>query len=215
MMKNRIDLIGRKFGRLTVLKFHSVNENYATFWLCRCSCGTEKPIRRSNLTNGSAKSCGCLNAELVKERATKSSLGGRVKDERIYNIWQSMRQRCYYRKSTEFHRYGARGISVCAEWSEYASFKKWALKNGYKDSLSIDRIDNDGDYRPENCKWSTPTEQANNRRNSLLIEFSGKNQTLAQWSKETKIHYSCLYGRMISGWDVEKMLTTPSRGEEG
>lgn len=118
-----------------------------------------------------------------------------------------MKQRCYDENASEFKRYGKRGIRVSDLWiNDYKAFKKWSLQNGYSDSLSIDRINVDGNYEPSNCKWSTPKEQANNRRNSLFVEYKGKRQTLAQWSEDLNIPYSCLYGRFINGWEMEDMF---------
>lgn len=207
-MSKRIDLTGEKFGRLTVMKADYTDKNYRLFWRCVCSCGNVHSVRGDQLKSGSSKSCGCLNSELVKIRALKKSAEGRVKDERLYNIWQGMRQRCYDENAMEYHRYGARGIAVCNKWlNSYSEFKKWSLRNGYHENLSIDRKDNDGNYEPENCKWSTPKQQANNRRNSIFITYEGETKTLAQWSEKTKIAYSCLYRRYKSDWPVKKMLT--------
>lgn len=210
---NRTDIIGDKFGRWTVISFSHVDESNILFFNCECSCGTKKKVRKGGLKQGASRSCGCLNLELVRKRAIQKKAKGRVKDERLYNIWQSMKQRCNDENHSEFQRYGMRGIEVNEKWNNsYAEFKSWALNNGYSDELSIDRIDNDGDYTPSNCRWSTPKEQANNRSNSLNISFEGEEMTLAQWSEKLNIPYSCLYGRLNNGWSVERSFSTPSRG---
>jgi len=214
MKKNRSDLIGKKFGRLTVVRFHRVNEKYETFWECKCICGKLIITRRCSLVQGNSKSCGCLNNELVKKRALEKSLKGRVKEERLYSIWCGMKQRCYGENSTEFNRYGKRGIRICDEWiNDYKSFRKWSIANKYSDKFSIERIDNDGDYKPKNCKWATPKQQANNRSNSLFLEYKDKKQTLAQWSEELNIPYACLYRRLRGGWSVEKTFNSPSKSK--
>ncbi|WP_392355831.1 hypothetical protein PSR14_31170 (plasmid) [Bacillus sp. A01H] len=211
-MSNRIDLTGKKFGRLIVIGSNGTDKYYKLFWKCKCDCGKNVSVRGDRLKSGNTKSCGCLNAELVKKRAAEKSIMGRVKEERLYRIWQSMKQRCYDKNSCEFERYGKRGITICEEWtSNYYAFKEWAIQNGYSNSLSIDRINVNGDYTPENCKWSTPKEQANNRRNSWFLVYKGKKQTLAEWSDELKIPYACLYRRLKSNWPIEKAFTKPSR----
>ena len=118
---------------------------------------------------------------------------------RLYNIWATMRNRCSSPHSHNYIYYGGRGIRVCEDWNQYLNFKSWAMKNGYSDELSIDRIDANGDYCPENCKWSTPTQQARNRRNTNLLTFNGETKPLAEWAEILNINYRTLYGRINSG----------------
>lgn len=158
------DLMGRRFGRLLVVDVaSSVSRPGApnrSRWLCRCDCGNEKIIQARFLIDGTTKSCGCYSRERnIQAHTTHGS-----SHSRLYRIWQGMRRRCYDPNNNRFERYGGRGITVCKEWNEsFASFQSWALSNGYKDSLSIDRVNNDGSYEPANCRWATPKEQANNR----------------------------------------------------
>lgn len=209
---NRIDLIGKRFGRLTVLSYSHKDKRHRLFWLCICDCGNKTTPRGDLLKSGGTKSCGCFNRELIKERAAQRRLGGRVKDERLYGIWSGIKQRCFDVGCTEYHRYGARGINVCDDWkNDYQKFKEWALENGYSSKLSIDRIDVNGNYTPENCKWSTPKEQANNRRNSIRVTYKNKTRTLAEWSEVLNMNYSCLYGRIKGGWEIELAFTKPSK----
>jgi hypothetical protein len=124
-----------------------------------------------------------------------------------------MKMRCYNTKSNRYYRYGGRGIKICDEWlNDVESFRQWAINNGYADGLTIDRIDNNGDYCPQNCRWITRSEQSNNTSKSVMIEFNGKCQTLAQWSHELNIPTSTLHNRIrVHGWSIERALTTPRR----
>lgn len=120
----------------------------------------------------------------------------RRKEERLYSIWGSMRNRCKNKNNANYLRYGGRGITICKEWNDYLTFKKWALENGYNDTLSIDRIDNNGNYEPSNCRWADRIMQANNKRNNHLITFNGETHTAAEWSKLTGIHYRTILSRL-------------------
>lgn len=132
-----------------------------------------------------------------------------MRHTRIYNIWRSMRQRCFNSNCISFKNYGGKGVTVCKEWDEsFKSFFEWAESSGYADGLTIDRIDVNGDYEPSNCRWITQKEQQNNRTNNRKIEFQGETHTLGEWASITGIRLSTIWARLDSGWSVEKALTT-------
>lgn len=156
----RLELHGHIFGALTVEKCDGPNQEGAITWLCRCDCGNYVSVRGSDLKRGFTKSCGCAVKEILLRRNTTH--GG--SKTRVYRIWQAMIDRTSNQRASRYSYYGGRGISVCDEWSDFESFRLWAMSNGYSDSLSIDRINNDGNYRPDNCRWATQKMQVQNRR---------------------------------------------------
>lgn len=162
------DLSGRRFGRLVVVKRadECVGHSYGhSLWMCLCDCGNETYVYGSNLLQGKTKSCGCYHTEMIK---AANSTHGESKT-RLHRIWAGMKERCYNTRASNYHNYGGRGISVCDEWrNSFSAFRDWAVLNGYKDHLSIDRINVDGNYEPQNCRWATFIEQNNNKRNNLL-----------------------------------------------
>lgn len=188
------DLTGQRFGRLTVLRFASKkNSNY--YWLCKCDCGKETIVSKNHLSDGHTKSCGCFQREASKNFHTIHNMA-RTK---IYSVWNGIKDRCLNNKKKNYKYYGGRGIKVCEEWkNDFLSFYNWAINNGYKEGLTIDRINNEGNYEPNNCRWATHKEQANNTRRNRYITYKGKRQSLANWCRELNIDYQITRGKLRS-----------------
>lgn len=203
-MKMRlIDLTGQKFGKLTVIQ-KTKSKNKRTMWLCKCECGNKKIIGGNELKNGITKSCGCYNLQKLHERKKHGMC-----NTRLYSIWKCMKYRCYGEKYQETSYYKDKGIKVCDEWLDFNNFYEWA-KDKYFDESSIDRIDSNGNYEPNNCRFVDKYVQANNKSNNITIEYKGEAKTLAQWAKEKNINYFSLRNRYLKGWDVERMLNEKS-----
>lgn len=157
------DLTGQRFGRLTVISEAEPGKGRRRRWRCRCDCGGETTTSTSKLTRGGTRSCGCLTRESARARHLEH--GG--KGTRLYNIWKNARQRCRNANNPDYQKwYGSRGVRFAPEWDDFAKFRAWAVANGYNDSLTLDRIDPNGDYTPTNCRWATWKEQRHNQRRS-------------------------------------------------
>lgn len=203
------DLTGQKFGRLTVIERAGNDKRCNATWKCVCSCSqkTERIVPGVDLISGHTRSCGCLNSELITLRNLKHGKRG----TRLYTIWASMKKRCYNPKDVSYKNYGGRGITVCDEWkNDFKAFYNWAIDNGYKDNLSIDRIYNEKSYFPSNCRFATRKEQNNNQRSNHLITYKGRTQNLKQWADELELNYDTLRHRINTyNWSIEKALNTP------
>lgn len=169
-MGKPIDLTGQRFGRLVVIGRSLESKHGEATWLCQCDCGNTSIVRGSYLRGGNTQSCGCYGHELSvrgERRRTHSGSRDGGKKRRLYRIWIAMKTRCYNHNSKNYKNYGGRGITICAEWlHDFAAFRDWAMSCGYQDDLSIDRINVDGNYCPDNCRWATRKEQRHNRRDS-------------------------------------------------
>jgi hypothetical protein len=204
------DLSGKRFARLVVVERDLTRENlYPTFFFCKCDCDPSKivSIRAASLTGGKTRSCGCYNLEVCKRDGFRTTKHGKTETPE-YAIWQAMKRRCYNPNDTNYERYGGRGIRVCDRWID--SFDSFIADMQERPSLkhSIDRLDNDKDYSPENCLWRTATEQANNRRSNVYLEIWGERKTLAQWARDERcvVSYNTFF-RRLSHCAPEKAMT--------
>lgn len=199
------NLTGQRFGRLIVIE-RAENQGKRVMWKCKCDCGSVITTRMDNLTRGGSQSCGCYNKERTHQTHTKHG----ESNTRLYSIHKKIKSRCYDSNNNRYSDYGGRGIEVCEEWQKFEPFRDWALANGYRDDLTIDRIDVDGNYEPSNCRWATNQRQQNNRRDNHYITYNGETHTIAEWAHLIGIKENTLVYRFIHGWDVERALTTPT-----
>lgn len=198
------DLTGQKFNHLTVIRYIG-RKNGRTMWHCLCDCGNEVDVDSSSLKSGNTTACGCRQSEGWGSNKTHGMSG-----KRIYRIWMGIKNRCYYEKNKYYSNYGGRGIRVCDEWLEsFENFYKWAIENGYAKNLTIDRIDNDGNYEPSNCRWVTRIEQMNNTRRNRMIEYNGERKSVTEFAREFEISPELVHGRLNRGWSVKDALTIP------
>lgn len=205
------NLIGKRFTRLLVVNYAG-QKNHTTMWHCRCDCGKEKTVAGISLTRGRAKSCGCLRSEQLVKRFTKHGMssGGRIQAE--FRIWIGLIRRCTDPNDVSYPLYGGRGIKVCRRWLESAA--NFVADMGLRPSRhhSIDRIDNNGDYEPGNCRWATRVQQARNTRRSRMLTFRGVTKPLPVWAEEVGISQKTLASRLnLMKWSVEEALTRPIR----
>ena len=198
-----IDLTGQVFSRLTVISRAENNKDGNVQWNCLCICGNETKALTGDLKSGKTKSCGCLNIE--------NRLKHGMSETSEYKIWTMMKKRCYSNNATGSKNYRDRGITVCDRWLE--SFENFYSDMGTRPSSrhSIDRIDNNGNYTPENCRWATRTEQNNNTRKNIRMTLNGETKTMAEWGKALGIRKDTIHYRKKSGWSDERALTTPVR----
>lgn len=189
------DLFGRKFGALTVISRYG-SKNGDMFWNCKCKCGKIIQVSTGQLNFGHIVSCGCLKRERVIERNTTHGLS----NTRLYEIWCGMKKRCYDENSERYKDYGGRGITICDEWAEdFQAFYNWAVANGYKENLTIERKDVNGNYCPENCTWITKSEQSRNQRKTIRYTIFGIEKPLIEWCEYAEIKNSRAYQRYRNG----------------
>lgn len=188
------DLTGQKFGLLTVIGL-AETDTRKTYWVCKCDCGNMKTVRSDSLLCGAIKSCGCIKRKQDEVNLAKNHRH-KMSGTRIYSEWQGMKSRCYNKGSARYADWGGRGIEVCEQWrNSFESFYTWAMANGYQDNLTIDRIDNNGNYCPENCRWVGQQEQCRNRRSNINITIGNSTRTLMEWCEIFQVDYTNVNAR--------------------
>ena len=195
-MGKYVNLTGRIFGNLTAIEpiTEKLKSGHHKRWLCQCKCSNMAIVPSSHLLRGETKSCGCRNHKLSETR--------------LYRIWVHMKNRCYNNKDQNYKNYGGRGIKVTESWLEsFISFYEWSMANGYDEKLSIDRIDNDGDYSPQNCRWVTQKVQSNNTRWNHKLTLNGESHTISEWASIKGIKANTLTYRIKRGWSIERALS--------
>lgn len=196
------DLKGQRFGRLTAIERTDSLGRKGVYWKCVCECGKETSVHARALVSGHTKSCGCLAAEVISKPKSHG-----LSNTKEYSIWKAIRRRCNGKLATNYARYGGRGIKVCEEWNDFTNFYKWCAESGYSDGLTIDRINNDGDYSPTNCRWVDKLVQGNNKSNNRRVVYNGESVTLMQLERMTRIDHRTLGKRLDAGWTVEQCTT--------
>ena len=194
-----IDLTGKKFNKLTVLKLDTDRSNTRVkYWICKCDCGNIKSIEGSRLKNGTTKACGCLQGGIPKYK---------IQNKKLYKKWGHMKSRCYNQKDISYKNYGLRGIKVCTEWLNYNNFAEWSLKNGFEEGLELDRIDTNDNYKPSNCRYISRLENSRNRRKSLRFNYKDKNLSLMEIAELENISYKTLWKRLKdNNYDINVAL---------
>jgi hypothetical protein len=224
-MYKGIDLIGERFGRLTVIEKTEKRRHTEIVWRCRCDspCNNIVDIRSGSLKSGNTQSCGCLAKELTIERSTRHGAYKGYERQPLYKIFESAKDRCYNAKCSSYNNYGGRGITICEEWlNNYSNFRDYmlslencpsnALVHGSTLSRSIDRINNDGNYEPRNVRWATRKEQQNNRRITEFFKVNGKRMCFNEAVLCVgKASHSTIRQRLCAGWDCKKAFLTPSK----
>ena len=201
------EMKNKKFGRLLVLERVENNKYGCARWLCKCDCGTTKVVLGQSLRNGSIVSCGCYQRDNTSSRQTKH---GESKT-RLYREWQQMKSRCTNPNYKFYSYYGGRGITIADEWmNDYTAFRDWSLANGYSEKLTLDRISQNGNYEPSNCRWVSRKVQQNNTRRCRYYTINGDTKTISEWSRIYGVPVERTRQRVVDrGWDIEKALTTP------
>lgn len=209
-MSKRIDLTGRVFGRLTVIEYAGSDSHWQARWRCRCECGAEKVILGASLVKGHTVSCGCFAREVSREGfRQRKTLHGQSRT-RLYGIWHGIITRCCNARHPNYRLYGGRGIKVSERWRNFSAFFD-DMAGGYESGLSIDRIDVNGDYCKENCRWVARAEQAQNRRNTVYV-FG---VCLAKYCRDNGISVGAVRARIRNGWPPEKAVSVPVRKKKG
>jgi len=201
------NISGITYGRLTAITLSHMTRRRGAIWWFRCACGRYRMERQ----NPGARSCGCLNAEVNAEKC-RSRATHNMSNTRLANIFADMRARCYNTNAINYERYGGNGITICKEWlADRSLFYRWALSNGYEDSLQIDWIDNSRGYEPNNCRWVTATQYQNNRTNNRILKTnSGEQHTLADWARTSGLGRTTIKRRLKDGWTEHDAVMVPA-----
>lgn len=206
MSKPFKDITGQKFGRLTAL-YRLYNTKCKTKWLCVCDCGNLKEVYITELIRGHTKSCGCLKRDTTISRNKRLRTTHGKTHTRLFNIWDAMKKRCYNKNVNNYKDYGGRGIKICDEWlHDFQAFYDWSISNGYDDNLTIDRIDVNGNYEPNNCRWLTHKQQQRNKRNNKNYTINGVTHCLSEWCNIHNTNYKLVWDRIHIGWAIERAL---------
>ena len=199
------NLLGERFGRLTVIgKAENANEH--VMWTCQCDCGSMSKVSSQSLRSGNSSSCGCIRKEMLVGRITKHGQARERDRNPIYTCWAGMKARCFNSNELAYKNYGGRGITVCNEWLNFEPFYRWAISSGYKHGLEIDRINNNGNYEPSNCRWVTDNENRLNTRRNRLITINNETKPVTIWSQESGITRGTIYSRIRYGWAESDLL---------
>lgn len=205
--------IGQKFGRLTVAEIifkEDANGRGVIYWRCACDCGNVVKIRPQSLKSGNSSSCGCLKREIRSKQMTEQNIKHGMSGTRIHTIWNAMRARCSLKSGFAYAYYGGRGIKVCDEWLDFQTFCDWAMAHGYSDKLTLERIDTNGDYCPQNCKWITMSEQSRNKRSTIWVMYDGRRMSLVEAAEIANLPYKDVWQRIKKlGWTADRALSEP------
>lgn len=197
-----IDIAGEKFGRLVAIEPVKQDTGGNWWWKCICDCGSMPIVKYTNLSRGTTKSCGCLAKELTSIRATKHGMSNTP----TYHSWMCMKRRCIDSSAPNYANYGGRGIKVCSRWLNFENFLE---DMGVRpEGMTLDRIDNEGNYTPENCRWESAVNQHRNTRANVILTYNGKTQCLAAWADEFGIRRNTFHKRIASGWSMHRALYT-------